>query len=51
MDFISKNQQAKEQVKAPIFEEKVINFILGLANVSSKAISVDKLKDALSELE
>ncbi|MFL2806502.1 MAG: trigger factor [Paracoccaceae bacterium] len=51
MEFISKNRQAKEQVKAPIFEEKVINFILGLANVSTKAISVDKLKDALSELE
>ena len=27
MEFVSKNQQAKEQVKAPIFEEKVINFI------------------------
>ncbi|PQM67185.1 MAG: trigger factor, partial [Rhodobacteraceae bacterium] len=51
MEFVSKNQQAKEQVKAPIFEEKVINFILGLANVSTKSISVDKLKDALSELE
>ena len=51
MEFISKNQQAKEQVKAPIFEEKVINFILGLANVSTKVISVAKLKDALSELE
>ena len=51
MEFISKNQQAKEQIRSPIFEEKVVNFILGLANVSTKAISVDKLKDALSELE
>ena len=51
MEFISKNQQAKEQIKSPIFEEKVVNFILGLANISTKAISVDKLKDALSELE
>ena len=29
LEFISKNPQAKEQAKSPIFEEKVINFILG----------------------
>ncbi len=51
MDFISKNPQAKEQARSPIFEEKVVNFILAQADVSAKNISVEKLKEAMSELE
>ena len=51
LDFVSKNPQAKEQAKSPIFEEKVINFIIGSADVSSKAITVEKLKKELEELE
>lgn len=51
LDFMKSNAQAKEQVKSPIFEEKVVNYILGLADVSTKSISVDKLKEHMGELE
>ena len=37
--------------QSPIFEEKVINFILALTNISTKNVSVDKLKKSLEALE
>ena len=46
-----KNDQAKEHGKSRIFEEKVINFILALTNISTKNVSVDKLKKSLEALE
>ena len=51
IEFVMKNDQAKEQAKSPIFEEKVINFILALTNISTKNVSVDKLKKSLEALE
>ena len=50
-EFVEKNPQAKEQIKAPLFEEKVIDFILELADVSEKMVSRDDLKKAVDKLE
>ncbi len=50
-EFVEKNPQAREQVRAPIFEDKVIDFILELANVSEKLVSKDDLKKAVDKLE
>jgi trigger factor len=38
------NEEALNNLKAPIFEEKVIDFILELATVTEKTVSVDELK-------
>ena len=42
-DFYLKNKQAIENLKAPVFEEKIIDYILSKANVSEKIISVEEL--------
>src|SRR4029077_18982656 len=36
MEFFRKNPQAAENLRGPIFEEKVIDFVLELAKVSDK---------------
>lgn len=42
-DYYLKNKQAVEALKAPIFEEKIIDHIISKANVSEKIISVTEL--------
>ena len=42
-DYYSKNRQALESLRAPLFEEKVVDFILELADVKEKKVSVDEL--------
>ena len=42
-DYYSKNQQALAELRAPIFEEKVIDHIVGLAKVTEKVVSREEL--------
>ena len=42
-DFYRKNPQAMAEIRAPIFEEKVIDHILASAKVTNKAVSKDEL--------
>ena len=42
-EFYQKNPQAMAQVRAPIFEEKVVDFILEQADVNEKMVSRDAL--------
>ena len=42
-DFYRKNPQAMAEIRAPIFEEKVIDHILASAKVTDKAVSKDDL--------
>jgi trigger factor len=42
-DFYRKNPQALASVRAPIFEEKVVDFLIELANVTDKTISREEL--------
>jgi trigger factor len=42
-DFFQKNPQAVEQLRAPLFEDKVVDFIVELANVSERAVSLEEL--------
>ena len=37
------NQQAMASLRAPIFEEKVVDFILEMAKVTDRAVSVEEL--------
>ena len=50
-EFVQKNQQMQQQLRAPIFEDKVVDLILGKAAVTEKEVSKDALKDALDALE
>ena len=43
LEMYQKNPQAIAQLRAPIFEEKVIDFIAAMANVSEKTVSSEEL--------
>jgi trigger factor len=46
LEFYSKNDQLKEQMRAPIFEEKTVDFILELAKVTEKSVTPEELLEA-----
>ncbi|MEZ5813627.1 MAG: trigger factor [Alphaproteobacteria bacterium] len=48
-DYYGKNPQALESLRAPLFEEKVVDYILELAEVKEKSVSQDELLKALDE--
>ncbi|MBE6443261.1 MAG: trigger factor [Alphaproteobacteria bacterium] len=43
LDYYLKNKQAVEALKAPIFEEKIIDHILTLVKLNEKKVSVEEL--------
>jgi len=50
-EFIQQNQQALEQIRAPLYEDKVVDYILELASVTEKEVSKEDLQKALEDLE
>lgn len=44
-EYYQKNPQALASVRAPLFEEKVVDFLLELANVTDKEVTVEQLID------
>ena len=50
-EFYQKNPQAAAQIRAPLFEEKVVDFILELAEVKDKAVSREELIAAIEAEE
>jgi trigger factor len=43
MDFFKKNPQAAENLRGPIFEEKVVDFVLELAKVTDTVVTAEEL--------
>ena len=50
-EYIQKNAAARQQIQAPIFEEKVIDHIFAQAQVEEKVATKDDLKAAVDALE
>jgi len=50
-EFYQKNPQAMAQVRAPLFEEKVVDFIVELADVKDKKVSREQLIAAIEAEE
>lgn len=50
-EYIQQNAAARQQIQAPIFEDKVVDHILGLAKVEDKAVSKEELQAAIEKLE
>jgi len=42
-EYFQKNPQAVEQLRAPIYEDKVVDFVLEMAKVEDKTVSVEEL--------
>jgi trigger factor len=51
LEFVKKNSQALQQIRAPLFEDKVVDFILELAQVTEKPVSKDQLQKAVEALD
>lgn len=50
-EFVQKNPQMRQQIQAPLFEDKVVDFVFELAKVSEKEVSKDDLQKAVEALE
>ncbi|WOI35221.1 trigger factor [Tritonibacter scottomollicae] len=50
-EFIQQNAQMQQQLRAPIFEDKVIDLVFEQAQVSEKEISKEELQKAVEALE
>ena len=50
-EFIQKNEQMQQQMRAPIFEDKVIDYVFELAEISEKEVDKDALRKAVEQLE
>ncbi|WP_444666445.1 trigger factor [Cereibacter changlensis] len=50
-EFVQKNQQIQQQLRAPIFEDKVVDHIVAGATVTEKEISKDELQKAIEALD
>mgnify|MGYP002332820808 FL=1 len=50
-EFVQKNAQMQQQLRAPIFEDKVIDYVFELATVAEKEVSKDDLQKAVEALE
>ncbi|HUF85815.1 MAG TPA: trigger factor [Thermohalobaculum sp.] len=50
-EFVRQNREALEQIRAPIFEDKVVDLILAQAQVSEVPVSKDELEKELEALD
>ena len=50
-EFVQKNPQMQQQLRAPLFEDKVVDHIVALAKVTDKEISKEKLQKAVEALD
>lgn len=50
-EFVQQNAQMQQQLRAPIFEDKVIDYIVELADVADKEVSKDDLEKAVEALD
>ncbi|MGK7754691.1 MULTISPECIES: trigger factor [unclassified Roseovarius] len=50
-EFVQKNPQMRQQLRAPIFEDKVIDHIADQAEITEKEVSKDELEKEVEKLE
>ncbi|MEO0865101.1 MAG: trigger factor, partial [Pseudomonadota bacterium] len=50
-EFVQQNPQMQQQLRAPLFEDKVVDHIVENATVTEKEVSKDDLQKAVEALE
>ena len=50
-EFVQNNSQMQQQLRAPIFEDKVVDFVFELAEVTETEVSKEDLQKAVDSLE
>jgi len=51
LEFIQQNPQAQQQLRAPIFEDKVVDHIVEGAKVADKSVTKEELEKAIEALD
>ncbi|MEP2641727.1 trigger factor [Roseobacter sp.] len=50
-EFVQQNQQMQQQMRAPLFEDKVVDHVFDQAEIAEKEVSKDDLQKAVEALE
>ena len=50
-EFIQQNQAAQQQLRAPLFEDKVVDFVFEMSSVTEKEVTKDELQAAVEALD
>jgi trigger factor len=50
-DYVRKHREALEQIRAPLYEDKVVDLILERADVTETPVSKDELQAELDQLD
>ena len=50
-EFVQQNAQMQQQLRAPLFEDKVVDYVFELAQVSEKEVSKEDLQTAVEALD
>ena len=50
-EFVQQNQQMQQQLRAPLFEDKVVDHVVEQATVTEKEVSKEDLQKAVEALE
>ncbi len=50
-EYVQKNPQMRQQIQAPIFEDKVVDYVFEQATVKDKTVKKDALQKAIEALE
>lgn len=50
-EFVQKNQQMQQQLRAPLYEDKVVDHIMGQATVTDKEVGKEDLQKAVEALD
>ena len=50
-EYVQKNPQVQQQIRAPLFEEKVVDHIVSIANMTDKEVSKEDLQKAVEALD
>jgi trigger factor len=50
-EFVQKNPQMQQQLRAPLFEDKVVDHIVALAKVTEKTVTKEALQKEVEKLD
>ena len=50
-EYVQKNPQVQQQIRAPLFEEKVVDYIVSVAKMTDNEVSKEDLQKAVEALE
>ena len=50
-EFVQQNPQLQQQMRAPLFEDKVVDYVFELATVTDKEVSKDELQKAVEAMD